>query len=99
MKKSEFINILTETLTEKQLSLTESAIKTSVNTLLSYMIQKLADGKRLEIRGFGSFHSSLLAPKVMYHPSTGKKINVTARHRLLFRAGKKLKLRMNTRLP
>jgi len=45
-----------------------------VNTVFDSMMDALATGERIEIRGFGTFHKKHRAPREGRNPSTGEKI-------------------------
>ena len=56
MKKNYAKSEMIETLANK-FKLTDEKSKSAVNTILDEMINTLASGNRIEIRGFGSFVS------------------------------------------
>jgi integration host factor subunit beta len=95
MHKSDLTQLLIEHLTEKHLQLTESAVKESVDALLQCIIDVLCHGEGMEIRGFGSFSLQYVPARKARNPKTGNLVKMSARHRLRFTAGKKLKLRLN----
>jgi integration host factor subunit beta len=95
MHKSDLTHLLVEHLTKKHLHLTESAVKESVDALIQCIIDVLCHGDGMEIRGFGSFSVQSVPARQARNPKTGKFVKMSARHRLRFQAGKKLKLRIN----
>lgn len=97
MRKSDLTRLLIEHLTEKHLHLTENAIKESVDAILQCIIFTLSRGGRMEIRGFGSLELRHVPARKARNPKTGEFIEMSERHRLHFKAAKKLKLRLNTR--
>ena len=58
------------------------------------MSSSLAAGKRIEIRGFGSFALRYRAPRAARNPKTGEDIPIKARRVVTFRPGQKLKSRV-----
>lgn len=69
-----------------------------VNELFSYLSQSLAKGHRIEIRGFGSFSLRFYQPRMGRNPSTGESIQLPAKAIPHFKAGKRLKERINRNL-
>lgn len=55
----------------------------------------LANGDRIEIRGFGSFMARLHAPKTTINPRTGQKMHLLSRKTILFRPSPELTKKMN----
>ena len=68
MTKSEIIDILSR----KQSHLSSRDVELSVKILLEQMSDTLADGKRIEIRGFGSFSLHYRAARRGRNPKTGE---------------------------
>ena len=66
----------------------------AVNTLLIHMSEILAQGERIEIRGFGSFSLSYHPPRTGRNPATGEPVAVQARYVPRFRPGKALRERV-----
>jgi integration host factor subunit beta len=67
----------------------------SVKMILDAMAQSLADGQRIEIRGFGSFSLNYRPPRVGRNPKSGEKVHVPAKHVPHFKAGKELRERVD----
>jgi integration host factor subunit beta len=97
MFKPDFIEKLINRMSEKYLSLTDTAIKESVNAILSKIKETLLENGRMEIRGFGTLDLKFYQEQLARDPRTGEKIHMSARHRLYFKAAKKLKLRLNAK--
>lgn len=55
----------------------------------------LANGDRIEIRGFGSFQARQHAPKITTNPRTGTKMSLPSRRTILFRPSPELIKKMN----
>ena len=93
MTKSELINSLANSyqLYAKDAELT-------VKTILETMAEALADGKRLEIRGFGSFALSVRPPRVGRNPRSGEKVMVSEKRVPHFKPGKELRERVDASL-
>ena len=93
MTKSELINSLANSypLYAKDAELT-------VKTILETMAEALADGKRIEIRGFGSFALSVRPPRVGRNPRSGEKVMVSEKRVPHFKPGKELRERVDASL-
>jgi integration host factor subunit beta len=91
MTKSELI----ESIAQKQTQLAQKDIDLAVKTLLEHMAQSLADGERIEIRGFGSFSLHYRPPRVGRNPKTGDAVSLPAKYVPHFKPGKELRDRVN----
>ncbi|MDR2874848.1 MAG: integration host factor subunit beta [Methylobacillus sp.] len=67
----------------------------SVKAILDTMAGELATGKRIEIRGFGSFSLNYRPPRLGRNPKTGTKVQVPAKYVPHFKAGKELRERVD----
>ncbi|MDQ7031117.1 MAG: HU family DNA-binding protein [Desulfonauticus sp.] len=86
MNKSDLINKLAE---DKNLSQEEASF--IVNSFFGLMKDALVEGRRVEIRGLGSFKIKEYPGYVGRNPKTGEKINVPPKKLPFFKAGKELK--------
>ena len=86
---------LIETLQSKNEFLTENDVKDFVNFLLNNISDSLADGNRIELRGFGSFSSRKRQKRISRNPKTGSSISVQMKYHPYFRASKSLKAVIN----
>ena len=66
-----------------------------VRAILEHMVSSLVAGKRIEIRGFGSFAVNLRPARVGRNPKTGDSVLVPEKKVPHFKCGKDLKLRLN----
>ena len=66
-----------------------------VNTIFSTISDGLADGNRVELRGFGAFSVRTRDPRTARNPKNGAAVKVTTRHSIYFRAGKELREKVN----
>jgi len=86
MKRSELIDTLVKCFPD----LTRKDVELAVKTLLDTISVAIADGRRVEIRGFGNFELTLRRAYAGHHPRTGARIQVPERRMLHFKAGKAL---------
>ncbi len=95
MTKSELIEILAA----KQIHLKADDVDMAVKTLLEQMSASLADGERIEIRGFGSFSLHFRPPRIGRNPKTGESVALPGKHVPHFKPGKELRERVNGVVP
>ncbi|QET00900.1 MULTISPECIES: integration host factor subunit beta [Cupriavidus] len=95
MTKSELVEKLAARF--PQLLLRDADI--SVKTILDAMSEALADGHRIEIRGFGSFGLNRRPPRVGRNPKSGERVLVPEKRVPHFKAGKELRERVDRPMP
>ena len=66
----------------------------AVKMILEAMAKSLAQGQRIEIRGFGSFRLNYRPPRVGRNPKSGQQVKVPAKYVPHFKAGKELRERI-----
>jgi len=71
--------------------LTASNADLAVKTILDAMGDRLADGGRVEIRGFGSFGLNKRPPRRGRNPKTGEPVMVPEKYVPHFKAGKEMR--------
>ncbi len=91
MTKSELIAQLA--MRHDQLVVTDAEL--AVKAILDAVSRSLAEGKRVEIRGFGSFSLNYRPPRVGRNPKTGEKVEVPEKYVPHFKAGKELRERVD----
>ena len=91
MIKSELIANLAAKLTH----LPEKQVTDSINQILTLMSEALINGKRIEIRGFGSFSLHYRPPRNAHNPKTGEKVLTEAKYSPHFKPGKELRERVD----
>jgi len=91
MTKSELIEILAQ----KQIQLAYKDVELAIKTMLDHMGNTLANGERIEIRGFGSFSLHYRPPRVGRNPKTGDSVDLTAKYVPHFKPGKEMRERVN----
>ena len=69
--------------------------ETAVNTFFSTVAKSLKEGKRVEIRGFGSFSVREYDGYMGRNPRTGEEIPVPPKRLPFFKVGKDLKEAVN----
>jgi integration host factor subunit beta len=94
MTKSELI----ERIAGKQTQLSAKDVELAVKGVLETMSQVLAEGGRIEIRGFGSFSLHYRVPRIGRNPKTGAPVALSGKHVPHFKPGKELRDRVNKRM-
>lgn len=91
MTKSELI----ENIARLQEHLPYKDVEAAVKALIDRMVQSLAEGDRVEIRGFGSFSLHFRPPRVGRNPKTGEPVPLDGKYVPHFKPGKALRERVN----
>lgn len=66
-----------------------------VNTIFEEIINAMARGDRVELRGFGAFSVKKRDARVGRNPRTGEAVDVEEKHVPFFKTGKLLRDRLN----
>ena len=95
MTKSELIELLAR----RQPHLKADDVDMSVKSLLQMMGGALANGERIEVRGFGSFSLHYRPPRTGRNPKTGDTVALAGKHVPHFKPGKELRERVTDVTP
>ena len=95
MTKSELIELLAR----RQPHLKADVVDMSVKSLLQMMGGALANGERIEVRGFGSFSLHYRPPRTGRNPKTGDTVALAGKHVPHFKPGKELRERVTDVTP
>ena len=79
----------------KQRHLPAKDVELAVKQILDVMSDSLANGQRIEIRGFGSFSLHYRPPRMGRNPKTGESVALSGKHVPHFKPGKDLRERVN----
>ncbi|MDO9205035.1 integration host factor subunit beta [Methylotenera sp.] len=91
MTRSELI----QNLRDKFSHLTLEDVNISVKVILDEISNKLAEGSRAEIRGFGTFKINYKPPRISRNPRTGERVEVPEKYVPNFKAGHILRDKVN----
>lgn len=91
MTKSELIQRLAEA--NPHLYLRD--VERIVTTIFDEITEALADGNRVELRGFGAFSVKERASRTGRNPRTGEAVEVPAKFIPYFKTGKQLREKLN----
>ncbi|OUV62562.1 MAG: integration host factor subunit beta [Gammaproteobacteria bacterium TMED119] len=95
MTKSELI----EKISQKQKHLQQKDIELAVKSVIEQMSDALSSGRRIEIRGFGSFSLHFRPPRMGRNPKTGEPVSLDGKYVPHFKPGKELRERVNKSMP
>jgi len=70
-------------------------VENIVNAILNEITGALANGNRVELRGFGAFSVKNRPARIGRNPRTGEKVNVEEKWVPFFKTGKELRERLN----
>ena len=87
---------LIEIIANEQEQLPYKDIELAIKTIIESMIDSLKKGKRIEIRGFGSFSLRYRKSRMGRNPKSGESVNIDERYVPHFKPGKDLKERVKT---
>jgi integration host factor subunit beta len=89
--KSELVRTLNEKLPELQ----QRDVEMALNCILGQMADAIAQGERIELRGFGSFNLHHRPPRIARNPKTGEAVNLPAKVAIHFKPGMEMRNRVN----
>jgi len=92
MTKSELI----QRIAEQNPHLYHRDVERIVTTIFEEIADALAQGNRVELRGFGAFSVKHRDARVGRNPRTGDAVHVEEKHIPFFKTGKLLRERLNT---
>jgi len=91
--KSELI----QTIADENPHLYQRDVERIVNTIFDEIIKSMADGHRVELRGFGAFSVKKRDARMGRNPRTGESVHVEEKYVPFFKTGKLLRDRLNTK--
>ena len=91
MNKSELVDIVAG----RVQNLSHKDVDMIIETVFDKMVEALAKGNRIEIRGFGSFEIRSRPARNGRNPKSGESVFVGSRRIPFFKGGKELKERIN----
>ena len=91
MTRSELI----EKIAAKMPNLTLKDIESIVSVVFEKLTNALANGDRVEIRGFGAFSIRTRNPRIAINPKNKTRVEVPSKNIVHFKTGKELHSRLN----
>ena len=86
---------LVQKLVEDNPHLYQRDVEKIVNTIFEEIIETMAVGDRVELRGFGAFSVKKRGSRTGRNPRTGESVSVEEKHVPFFKTGKLLRDRLN----
>ncbi|PZU57840.1 MAG: integration host factor subunit beta [Sphingobium sp.] len=86
---------LVQKLTEQNEGLTLQEVERIVDLFFREIIDQLASGGRVELRGFGAFTTRARDARTGRNPRTGEAVPVSAKRVPYFKPGKEMRERLN----
>jgi integration host factor subunit beta len=91
MIKSELV----QRIADRNPHLYQRDVENIVNAILDEIVEALANGNRVELRGFGAFAVKKREGRVGRNPRTGASVTVDQKVVPAFKTGKELRLKLN----
>jgi len=91
MIRSELLQLLSE----ENPGLRPDEIEKILDIFFDNIIDRLAEGGRVELRGFGAFSTRAREPRKGRNPRTGEAVDVPAKRVPYFKPGKEMRARLN----
>ena len=82
-------------LAQQNPDLSPKEVEKIVATVFDAITRRLAEGGRVELRGFGAFSTRSRGARVGRNPRTGDTVPVSAKRVPYFKPGKEMRLRLN----
>jgi integration host factor subunit beta len=86
---------LIQKLADENPHLYQRDVEKIVNTIFEEIIEAMAGGNRVELRGFGAFSVKKRDSRLGRNPRTGEAVDVEEKHVPFFKTGKLLRDRLN----
>ncbi|GAM04730.1 MULTISPECIES: integration host factor subunit beta [Novosphingobium] len=86
---------LLQALAKENPELRAEDVESALDTFFNEIGQRLADGGRVELRGFGAFSTRHRDSRVGRNPRTGESVEVPEKRVPYFKPGKEMRARLN----
>lgn len=86
---------LVQKLAEQHEGLSPREVELIVSTFFGEITERLAQGGRVELRGFGAFSTRSRDARTGRNPRTGETVDVDAKRVPYFKPGKEMRARLN----
>ncbi|MCH2166112.1 MAG: integration host factor subunit beta [Oceanicola sp.] len=86
---------LIQKIADEHPDLSQREVERIVNTIFEEVIEAMARGDRVELRGFGAFSVKHREARTGRNPRTGEAVDVDEKHVPFFKTGKLLRERLN----
>lgn len=89
-------SLLIEQLAAKRKQIPLKDVESAVKIILDAMVDTLDQGRRVEVRGFGSFSLHYHKPRTGRNPKTGDPVELKGKYVPHFKPGKEMRERVNS---
>ncbi|WP_081577081.1 HU family DNA-binding protein [Acidithiobacillus thiooxidans] len=97
MTKSELMEKMYQSLRDQgNKEISRQEVIMAVGLILDHCARALADGERIEIRGFGAFSLHTIAAKAGRNPKTGAAVAVPEKRSVHFKPGQEMRIQVNS---
>ena len=86
---------LVQKLMDENPHLSQRDVERAISTIFEEIITTMANGDRVELRGFGAFSVKKRGSRLGRNPRTGATVSVEEKHVPFFKTGKLLRDRLN----
>ena len=86
---------LVQMIADKNPHLFQRDVERIINTVFDEITNAMANGDRVELRGFGAFSVKKRDARIGRNPRTGESVSVNEKHVPFFKTGKLLRDRLN----
>jgi integration host factor subunit beta len=86
---------LVERIAQRMADLPIKDVDLAVRTVINQLTDSLANGQRIEIRGFGGFSVRERQPRIGRNPKTGETVKLQQRHIIHFKPGNDMRERVD----
>ncbi|MDP1028656.1 integration host factor subunit beta [Sphingomonas sp. KR1UV-12] len=86
---------LVQQISSQHPALSAREVESIVSTFFDEIVERLAKGGRVEIRGFGAFSTRSRDARTGRNPRTGQAVDVDAKRVPYFKPGKEMRARLN----
>ena len=87
---------LVQNITDQNPHLYIKDVERIINSIFSEITKSLAEGRRVELRGFGAFSVQKRKERIGRNPRTGDAVNISAKYIPRFKQGKELRIKLNS---
>ncbi|WP_367680763.1 HU family DNA-binding protein [Candidatus Fukatsuia anoeciicola] len=84
-------SILIKRIADKETRLSNKVVTEVITEILNYIIESLARGEHMEVRGFGSLKLRYRAQRYARNPKTGESVKMNCKYVPFFKPGKELR--------
>ena len=87
---------LVQNITDQNPHLYIKDVERIINSIFSEITKSLAEGRRVDLRGFCAFSVQKRKERIGRNPRTGEAVNVSAKYIPRFKQGKELRIKLNS---